>query len=280
MKEIHVAQIIDEVRNLCIDSNYYLNDDVENSLIKFYTEEKFSIAKDILDKIIKNAEIARDKKMPICQDTGVTCVFVEIGQDVHVIGGILKDAINEGVRRGYEDGFLRKSVVNDPLNRINSRDNTPAFIKYDITDGDKLKIVVAPKGFGSENMSKLKMLKPSDGIEGVKKFVIETVEEAGPNPCPPTIIGVGIGGTFDLCASLAKKAAIRSLDIRNENEYYRNLELELLDEINKLGIGPQGFGGKTSSLCVNIEYFATHIAGLPVAVNVNCHAARHREVIL
>jgi len=280
MREIHTDKIINEVRNLCIDSNYYLNNDIKNALKKFHYEEKFPIAKDILDKIIKNAEIAGGKNMPICQDTGVTCVFAIIGQDVHIIGGSLKDAINEGVRRGYEDGFLRKSVVKDPLNRINSGDNTPAFIKYDITDGDKLKIVVAPKGFGSENMSKLKMLKPSDGVEGVKKFVIETVKEAGPNPCPPTIIGVGIGGTFDICASLAKKAALRSLDIRNENEYYRNLEIELLDEINKLGVGPQGFGGKTTSLCVNIEYFATHIAGLPVAVNVNCHAARCREVVL
>lgn len=280
MREILVDTIIKEVRSLCIDSNYYLNDDVKEALKKFHDEEEFPIAKDILDKIIKNADIAKDKKMPMCQDTGVTCVFVEIGQDVHIVGGLLEDAINEGVRRGYKDGLLRKSVVKDPLNRVNSGDNTPAFIKYDITEGDKLKIILAPKGFGSENMSKLKMLKPSDGVDGVKKFVIETVKEAGPNPCPPTIIGVGIGGTFDVCASLAKKAAIRSLDVRNENEYYRNLEMELLEEINKLGIGPQGFGGRTSSLGVNIEYFPTHIAGLPVAVNINCHAARHREVIL
>lgn len=273
-------KIIDEIKNLCINSNYFLNDDIKNALKNFHKEEEFPIAKDILDKIIKNADIAKEKKMPICQDTGVTCVFVEIGQDVHIIGGNLEDAINEGVRRGYKDGFLRKSVVKDPLNRVNSGDNTPAFIKYTITSGDKLKIIVAPKGFGSENMSKLKMLKPSDGVEGVKEFVIQTVKEAGPNPCPPIIVGVGIGGTFDMCANLAKKAAIRSIDVRNENEFYRDLELELLNEINKLGIGPQGFGGLTTGLSVNIEYFGTHIAGLPVAVNINCHAARHQEVIL
>lgn len=273
-------KIIDEIKNLCINSNYFLNDDIKNALKNFHKEEEFPIAKDILDKIIKNADIAKEKKMPICQDTGVTCVFVEIGQDVHIIGGNLEDAINEGVRRGYKDGFLRKSVVKDPLNRVNSGDNTPAFIKYTITSGDKLKIIVAPKGFGSENMSKLKMLKPSDGVEGVKEFVIQTVKEAGPNPCPPIIVGVGIGGTFDICANLAKKAAIRSIDVRNENEFYRDLELELLNEINKLGIGPQGFGGLTTGLSVNIEYFGTHIAGLPVAVNINCHAARHQEVIL
>jgi len=280
MKEIHVEKIIDEVRNISIDSNYFLNDDVKNALNNCHDEEEFPMAKDILDKIIKNADIAKEKKVPICQDTGAACVFVEIGQDVHIVGGLLEDAINEGVRRGYKDGYLRKSVVKDPLNRINTGDNTPAFIKYDVTLGDKLKIVVAPKGFGSENMSTLKMLKPSDGILGVKKFVIETVKEAGPNPCPPIIVGVGIGGNFDFCAHLAKKAALRSIDVRNKDEYYRNLEEELLEEINKLGIGPQGFGGKTTSLAVNIEYMATHIAGLPVAVNINCHAARHREVVL
>lgn len=280
MKEIHVVRIIEEVKNLCIDSNYYLNDDVKYALKNFHDEEKFPIAKDILGKIIKNADIAKEKRMPMCQDTGVTCVFVDIGQDVHIVGGLLEDAINEGVRRGYKEGYLRKSVVLDPLNRVNSGDNTPAFVKFNIVSGDKIRILVAPKGFGSENMSKLKMLRPSDGVLGVKKFVIDVVKEAGPNPCPPIIVGVGIGGTFDGCASLAKKAAVRPINIRNSNEFYKNLENELLEEVNKLGIGPQGLGGKTTSLAVNIEYFPTHIAGLPVAVNINCHAARHREVTL
>lgn len=215
--------------------------------------------------------------MPICQDTGMACVFVEIGQEVHIVGGLLEDAINEGVRRGYNEGFLRKSVVKDPIDRINTKDNTPAIIYYDIVKGDKLKITVAPKGFGSENMSRIKMLKPSDGLQGVKDFVIETVKLAGPNPCPPIVIGVGIGGTFDKVAYLAKKALIRPLNKKNSNQFYSDLEKELLDAINKLGIGPQGFGGKTTALGLNIETYPTHIAGLPVAVNINCHATRHKE---
>ncbi len=215
--------------------------------------------------------------MPICQDTGMACVFVEIGQEVHIVGGLLEDAINEGVRRGYNEGFLRKSVVKDPIDRINTKDNTPAIIYYDIVKGDKLKITVASKGFGSENMSRIKMLKPSDGLQGVKDFVIETVKLAGPNPCPPIVIGVGIGGTFDKVAYLAKKALIRPLNKKNSNQFYSDLEKELLDAINKLGIGPQGFGGKTTALGLNIETYPTHIAGLPVAVNINCHATRHKE---
>lgn len=215
--------------------------------------------------------------MPICQDTGMACVFMEIGQDVHIIGGLLEDAINEGVRQGYDEGFLRKSVVKDPLDRVNTNDNTPAIIYYDIVQGDKIKITVSPKGFGSENMSRIKMLKPSDGLKGVKDFIIETVMLAGPNPCPPIVIGVGIGGTFDKAAYLAKKALIRPLDKRNSKEFYSNLEEELLEAINKLGIGPQGFGGKTTALGVNIETYPTHIAGLPVAVNINCHVTRHKE---
>ena len=215
--------------------------------------------------------------MPICQDTGMACVFVELGQDVHITGGSLEDAINEGVRRGYEEGFLRKSVVKDPLNRVNTKDNTPAIIYYDIVKGDKVKITVAPKGFGSENMSRIAMLKPSDGIEGVKKFILETVENAGPNPCPPMVVGVGIGGTFDKAAYLAKKALLRPIDQSSEIEFYKELEEELIEEINKLGIGPQGFGGRTTALGINIEVYPTHIAGLPVAVNINCHATRHKE---
>ena len=215
--------------------------------------------------------------MPICQDTGMACIFIEIGQEVHIVGGALEDAINEGVRRGYDEGFLRKSVVKDPINRVNTKDNTPAIIYYDIVPGNKLKITVAPKGFGSENMSRIKMLKPSDGLQGVKDFIIETVKLAGPNPCPPIIIGVGIGGTFDKAAYLAKKALIRPVNKRNDEKFYGDLEEELLETINKLGIGPQGFGGKTTALGINIETYPTHIAGLPVAVNINCHATRHKE---
>lgn len=207
----------------------------------------------------------------------MACVFVEIGQEVHIVGGLLQDAINEGVRRGYDEGFLRKSVVKDPIHRVNTKDNTPAIIYYDIVPGDKIKITVAPKGFGSENMSRIKMLKPSDGLQGVKDFIIETVKLAGPNPCPPIVVGVGIGGTFDKAAYLAKKALIRPLNKRNQDKFYSDLEEELLEIINKLGIGPQGFGGKTTALGLNIETYPTHIAGLPVAVNINCHATRHKE---
>ncbi|MEG2018641.1 MAG: fumarate hydratase, partial [Clostridium sp.] len=216
----------------------------------------------------------------MCQDTGVTCVFLEIGQDVHFTGGSIEEAINEGIRRGYNEGFLRKSVVKDPLDRINTKDNTPGMIYYDIVPGDKVKITVAPKGFGSENMSQSKMLKPSDGLQGVKDFVLKVVKEAGPNPCPPIIVGIGIGGTFDKAATIAKKSLIRPLEVRNSNPFYANLEEELLNEINNLGIGPQGFGGRTTALAVNIETFPTHIAGLPVAVNINCHATRHAEAVL
>lgn len=280
MKELHVSEITTAVKKLCIDANYYLGDDIKNSLLKARKEETWGIAKGILDNIIENQDIARNEKMPMCQDTGMACVFVELGQDVHIIGGMLEDAINKGVAEGYEEGFLRKSVVKDPIHRVNTGDNTPAVIYYDIVPGDKVKITVAPKGFGSENMSQLKMLKPSDGLEGVKEFVLKVVKEAGPNPCPPIIVGVGIGGTFDRAAMLAKKALIRSIDERNENEFYANLEEELMEKINALGVGPQGFGGKTTSLGVNIEAYPTHIAGLPVAVNINCHATRHAEVEL
>jgi len=216
----------------------------------------------------------------MCQDTGMACVFLEIGQEVHFTGGLLEDAINEGVRQGYKEGYLRKSVVGDPIERVNTKDNTPALIYYDIVEGDKVKITVAPKGFGSENMSRIAMLKPADGLQGVKDFIIETVKLAGPNPCPPMVVGVGIGGSFDKAAYLAKKALIRPIDKSNKNKFYKDLEQELLQKINELGIGPQGFGGRTTALGLNIEVYPTHIAGLPVAVNINCHATRHKEFIL
>lgn len=277
MREIHISEIISTVRDLCIESNYYLSSDVKESLCKAKEDETWPLAENVLDQLILNSNIAQKEDMPICQDTGMACVFVEIGQEVHIVGGLLQDAINEGVRRGYDEGFLRKSVVKDPIHRVNTKDNTPAIIYYDIVPGDKIKITVAPKGFGSENMSRIKMLKPSDGLQGVKDFIIETVKLAGPNPCPPIVIGVGIGGTFDKAAYLAKKALIRPLDKRNDEKFYSDLEKELLDTINKLGIGPQGFGGKTTALGLNIETYPTHIAGLPVAVNINCHATRHKE---
>jgi fumarate hydratase subunit alpha len=280
MREINVELVRDAVRKLSIEANYFLGADIKEALEKAKNEETWKLAEEVLDKIIINSEIACNEEMPMCQDTGMACVFVEIGQDVHLIGGSLEDAINEGVRRGYEEGFLRKSVVGDPIRRVNTKDNTPAIIYYDITEGDKIKITLAPKGFGSENMSKIGMLKPSDGLEGVKKFIIDTVKAAGPNPCPPMIIGVGIGGTFDKAAYLAKKALLRPINIRNKDNFYEDLENELLIKINELGIGPQGFGGRTTALGLNIETYPTHIAGLPVAVNINCHATRHKEVVL
>ena len=278
MREVNISRIIDGVEEMCIASNYYLGKDIKNKLEKAKKEETFSIAEGILDKILTNIDIAKNEQMPMCQDTGMACVFVEIGQEVHIQGGSLEDAINDGVRRGYEKGYLRKSVVKDPINRVNTKDNTPAVITYNIVPGDKLKITVAPKGFGSENMSKLKMLKPADGIDGVKDFILEAVRLAGPNPCPPIVVGIGIGGTFDRVALLAKKALTRDIDKRNENSYYAELEDELLEKINRLGIGPQGFGGKTTALAVNIETYPTHIAGLPVAVNINCHVTRHKSM--
>lgn len=277
MREIHISEIISTVRDLCIESNYYLSSDVKEALCNAKENETWTLAENVLDQIILNSNIAKEEDMPICQDTGMACVFVEVGQEVHIVGGLLQDAINEGVRRGYQEGFLRKSVVKDPINRVNTKDNTPAIIYYDIVPGDKIKITVAPKGFGSENMSRIKMLKPSDGLQGVKDFIIETVKLAGPNPCPPIVIGIGIGGTFDKAAYLAKKALIRPLNKRNDEKFYSDLEEELLENINKLGIGPQGFGGKTTALGLNIETYPTHIAGLPVAVNINCHATRHKE---
>ena len=274
MREIDSSLITEVVARLCIDANYHLPPDVKKQIISSSKEESWKTASIILDQIIENFNIADENLQPICQDTGLACVFLSIGQDVHIKGN-LEYAVNEGVRKGYSQGYLRKSVVSDPLNRINTGDNTPAMIYYDICPGDKLKISVAPKGFGSENMSQIKMLKPSDGIEGVKDFVIKVVEDAGPNPCPPIVVGVGIGGSFDKAAYLAKKALLRPVDERNSEDFYAELEEELLEKINALGIGPQGFGGKTTALAVNIEKFPTHIAGLPVAVNINCHVTRH-----
>ena len=280
MKTINVNEIIKTVKELSIEANYYLPNDVKAAIEEAEKNEKWPIANNILNKILENSQIAAAEKMPICQDTGMACVFVDIGQDVHITGGSLEEAINEGVRQGYAEGFLRKSVVKDPIHRVNTNDNTPALIYYNMVPGDKVKITVAPKGFGSENMSRIAMLKPSDGLEGVKNFVLETVRMAGPNPCPPIVIGVGIGGSFDKAAYLAKKALIRPVNENNTDEFYGNLEKELLEEVNKIGIGPQGFGGKTTALALNIETYPTHIAGLPVAVNINCHATRHKERVL
>lgn len=280
MRQINVKDIENAVKNLCIEANYYIGEDIKEALQKSKKDEPYKIAKDVLDKIIINSDIAYKEQMPMCQDTGMACVFIEIGQDVHIVGGLLEDAINEGVRRGYDEGFLRKSVVQDPIDRVNTKDNTPAVIYYDIVCGSNIKITVAPKGFGSENMSRIGMLKPADGIEGVKEFIIETVKLAGPNPCPPMVIGVGIGGTFDKVAYLSKKALLRPINTSNKEEFYNKLEIELLKKINETGIGPQGFGGKTTALGLNIETYPTHIAGLPVAVNISCHATRHKEITL
>ena len=280
MREIEAAKITDTVKRLCIQANVILPEDVKNCIIKRKSEENWAPAREILDRIEENFELAAAENVPICQDTGVACVFLEIGQEVHIAGGDITQAVNEGVRQGYAEGYLRKSVVRDPLDRVNTGDNTPAMIYYDIVPGDKIKITVAPKGFGSENMSQIKMLRPSDGTEGVKAFVLKAVEEAGPNPCPPIIVGVGIGGTFDKAALLAKKALLRETGTPSADPLYAKLEEELLEKINALGIGPQGFGGKTTALAVAVEHYPTHIAGLPVAVNINCHVARHKTEVI
>ena len=279
MREISAALITQTVKKLCIDANCHLTEDVKSCIRNCRDCENWDAAKEILDRIIENYEIADQNDQPVCQDTGVACVFLKVGQDVHIDGN-LYDAINEGVRQGYGEGYLRKSVVRDPLDRVNTGDNTPAMIYYDIVPGDKVEVTVAPKGFGSENMSRIAMLRPSDGIDGVRNFVIKAVEEAGPNPCPPIVVGVGIGGTFDKAAYLAKAALLRPLDEHNDNPFYAELEKELLQKINSLGIGPQGFGGRTTALAVNIETYPTHIAGLPVAVNINCHVTRHKTEVI
>ena len=278
MREINVAAITDVVEKLCIEANTYLPKDVKCAIESCRACEDGVIAQGVLDNIIENYNIADRECVPICQDTGMACVFLEIGQDVHFVDGDLREAVDEGVRRGYTNGYLRKSVVADPVRRGNTGDNTPAMIYTEIVPGENVEITVAPKGFGSENMSQIKMLRPSDGLEGVRQFVLQVVEEAGPNPCPPIVVGVGIGGTFDKAALLAKKALLR--DSANLSPMYAQLEQELLAEINDLGIGPQGFGGKTTALAVYIETFPTHIAGLPVAVNINCHVTRHKTEVL
>ena len=279
MRNIQAAQITDAVRRLCIQANCHLTEDVKGCIRNCRACETFPVAQNILDQIIENYEIADANDVPVCQDTGMACVFIDVGQDVH-IEGVLEEAIHEGVRQGYDEGYLRKSVVRDPIDRVNTRDNTPAMIYYNIVPGDQVKITVAPKGFGSENMSQIKMLKPSDGLQGVKDFVLKVVEEAGPNPCPPIVVGVGVGGTFDKAALMAKQALIRPVDSRHPEAFWADLEDELLEKINALGIGPQGFGGRTTALAVNIEKCPTHIAGLPVAVNINCHVTRHQSEVI
>lgn len=280
MRIIQASDISEAVRDLCIRANCVMNDNLLDALRTAQDEETWPVAKTTLECMLQNAQIARDDMVPICQDTGAACVFVELGQDVHIEGALLGDAINEGVAQGYTEGYLRKSMVSDPLRRENTKDNTPALITVDVVEGDSLKITLAPKGAGSENMGQLKMLKPADGIEGVRAFVLDAVRHAGPNPCPPIVVGVGIGGNFDHVASLAKRALLRPIGAANTDPFYAQLEHELLDKINHFGTGPAGFGGKTTALAVNIEQAATHIACLPVAVNINCHVARHEEVVL
>lgn len=274
MRVIDADIITQAVYDLCIAANCHLSSDVKNTIEQSREAETWPIACETLDKIIKNYTLAEKNNVPICQDTGMACVFIDIGNDVF-ISGDLKEAVDEGVRQGYKDGYLRKSVVTDPIKRINSGDNTPAMLYIDLVPGNKVNITVAPKGFGSENMSQIKMLKPSDGVDGVVDFVLSTVESAGPNPCPPIVVGVGIGGTFDKAAMISKKALLRPMNQSNPNKYYADLEKNLLKKINSLGIGPQGFGGKTTALGVFVETLPTHIAGLPCAVNINCHVARH-----
>ncbi|MEW6025857.1 MAG: fumarate hydratase [Planctomycetota bacterium] len=280
MREIKAENIVAAIKKMCIEANCVISDEVIALLKKSLGIEESPTGKEMLQQILENDKIAKDKIVPICQDTGTAVVFAEIGQDAHITGGYLYDAINEGVRQGYKDGFLRKSIISDPLNRKNTNDNTPAMIHPEIVPGDKLKIYLLPKGGGAENMSALKMLPPSAGLEGVKKFIIETVKNAGANPCPPIIVGVGIGGNFDGCAVLAKRAHLRPAGTPNPNPFYAKLEQDLLKEINNLGIGPQGLGGRCTALAVHIEYGPVHITALPVAVNINCHAARLRSALL
>jgi len=280
MRQIKCDTIIDAVRNISMEASYDLGKDVIAAIERAKKYEESPVAKAILDQVLENAEIAKIDMAPMCQDTGFAVLFVELGQDVQITGGDFYAALNEGVRRGYKDGYLRKSILGDPIERKNTGDNTPAIIHTDIVPGEKIKITIAPKGGGSENMSEVKMLKPADGIQGVKEFVIDRVRRSGGNPCPPIIVGVGIGGTFEMCAMLAKKALLREVGDRNPKKFYADLETELLEKVNKLGIGPQGLGGTTTALDVHVEVYPCHIASLPVAVNIQCHAARHKEVVL
>ena len=280
MRTIDVSEITENIKEMCMEANHYLSKDMDNEMKKAVEKEESPLGKQILLQLQENLQIAAEDRIPICQDTGMAVIFIEIGQDVHFVGGILEDAINEGVRQGYKEGYLRKSVVGDPIIRENTKDNTPAIVHYSIIKGDKVKIKVAPKGFGSENMSRVFMLKPADGIEGVKNAILTAVRDAGPNACPPMVVGVGIGGTFEKCALMAKEALTREAGAHSDIPGARELEEEMLDKINKLGIGPGGLGGTTTALAVNVNTYPTHIAGLPVGINICCHVNRHiiREV--
>jgi fumarate hydratase subunit alpha len=280
MRTIDVAEITENIKEMCIEANHFLSKDMEQAMQHAAMSEQAPLGKQILCQLQDNLKIAGEDMIPICQDTGMAVIFMEIGQDVHFVNGVLEDAVNEGVRQGYTEGYLRKSVVKDPLIRENTKDNTPAIIHYEIVPGDVVKITVAPKGFGSENMSRVFMLKPADGIEGVKNAIMTAVKDAGPNACPPMVVGVGIGGTFEKCALMAKKALTRSVDKHSEIPYVKELEQEMLEQINKTGIGPGGLGGTTTALAVNIDTYPTHIAGLPVAVNICCHVNRHAVRII
>ena len=280
MRDIPVSELTTKIKTLCIEANYVASADIVEALSDGLSNEKSPIGQNILNQILDNAALAKEKRMPICQDTGMVIIFLTIGQEVHFVGGSLEDAVNEGVRQGYEEGFLRKSVVEDPFNRVNTGDNTPAVIHYSIVPGDQVLIEVSPKGFGSENMSQMHMLKPADGIEGAKEAIIKTVDEAGGNACPPIIVGVGIGGSFEKAAILSKRALLRDIDEHAESPEIKAMEEEVLHKINNLGIGPQGLGGLTTALAVHIETYPTHIAGLPVAVNISCHVTRHRKAII
>ena len=280
MREVNVSIITNNIKEMCIEANHFLTDDMKNVFENAVKKEESALGKQVLGQLEENLKIAGEDMIPICQDTGMAVVFINVGQDVHLTGGDITDAINEGVRRGYVDGYLRKSVVKDPIYRENTKDNTPAVIHFNIVPGDRVDITVAPKGFGSENMSRVFMLKPADGIEGVKEAILTAVKDAGPNACPPMVVGVGIGGTFEKCAYLAKKALTRDLNEESPVEYVRDLEKEMLEKINKLGIGPGGLGGTQTALAINIETYPTHIAGLPVAVNICCHVNRHSHRVI
>ena len=280
MREVNVSIITDNIKEMCIEANHFLTDDMKNVFENAVKNEESALGKQVLGQLEENLKVAGEDMIPICQDTGMAVVFINVGQDVHLTGGDITDAINEGVRRGYVEGYLRKSVVKDPIYRENTKDNTPAVIHFNIVPGDKVDITVAPKGFGSENMSRGFMLKPADGIEGGKEAILTAVKDAGPNACPPMVVGVGIGGTFEKCAYLAKKALTRDLNEESPVEYVRNLEKEMLEKINKLGIGPGGLGGTQTALAINIETYPTHIAGLPVAVNICCHVNRHSHRVI
>lgn len=280
MRIINTGEITKAVKEMCMEVNIRLSDDVKNAILRGKEKEESTLGRQILCQLEENMNIAAESKIPICQDTGMTVVFLKVGQDVHFEGDYIEDAVNEGIRQGYREGYLRKSVVKDPVDRINTNDNTPGIIHYEFVPGEQVEITVAPKGFGSENMSRLYMLKPADGIEGIKDAILETVRLAGPNACPPIVVGVGIGGTFEKCAFLAKKALTRDLDSSSQIPYVKELEDEMLEKINKLGIGPGGLGGKVTALGVNIETYPTHIAGMPVAINICCHVNRHIKRIV